>query len=142
MVTALKKLKLPLLAKESKDKPTLIMVNTHIGYGAPSKQDSSASHVAPLGKEEVNGLKKNLGLSLEEKFYIPNEVAKFFTDKKSELIKQRKEWQGKFDLWAEKYPELHKEWNEALNLTIPENLELESLEIKTTAATHSSSGSV
>ncbi len=129
-------------AKESKDKPTLIIAKTHIGFGAPTKQDSSSSHGAPLGDEEVIGLKKNLGLPLDDKFYISKEVEEFFEDRKNKLIKNREEWEEKFKIWAEKNPELHKQWDEALNLTIPENLELENLEMKTPIATRSSSGTV
>ncbi|MCK5766846.1 MAG: transketolase, partial [Candidatus Atribacteria bacterium] len=129
-------------AKESKDKPTLIIAKTHIGFGAPTKQDSSSSHGAPLGDEEVIGLKKNLGLPLDDKFYISKEVEEFFESRKNKLIKNREEWEEKFKIWAEKNPELHKQWDEALNLTIPENLELENLEIKTPIATRSSSGNV
>ena len=129
-------------AKESKDKPTLIIAKTHIGFGAPTKQDSSSSHGAPLGDEEVIGLKKNLGLPLDDKFYISKEVEEFFEDRKNKLIKNREEWEEKFKIWAEKNPELHKQWDEALNLTIPENLELENLEMKTPIATRASSGTV
>ncbi|MEA1939316.1 MAG: transketolase, partial [Candidatus Caldatribacteriota bacterium] len=129
-------------AKESKDKPTLIIARTHIGYGAPTKQDSSSSHGAPLGEEEIIGLKKNLGLPLEEKFYISSEVKEFFESRKIKLIKKRKEWQQVFESWSKKYPVLYKEWKEALNLTIPQNLELEALEIKSPIATRASSGEV
>ena len=72
-------------AKESKDKPTLIIAKTHIGFGAPTKQDSSSSHGAPLGDVEVIGLKKNLGLTLDDKFYIgdknPNSYPFFFRER-------------------------------------------------------------
>ncbi|MEA2021818.1 MAG: transketolase [Candidatus Caldatribacteriota bacterium] len=129
-------------AKESKDKPTLIIAKTHIGYGAPTKQDSSSSHGAPLGEEEVIGLKKNLGLPPDDKVYISEEVKEFFEDRKNKLIKKREEWEEKFKIWAKKNPELYKQWDEALNLTIPENLELENLEIKTPIATRASSGTV
>jgi transketolase len=69
-------------AKETEDKPTLIIAKTHIGYGAPTKQDSCSCHGAPLGEEEVKGLKKNLGLPLDDKFYVSSEVKEFFEDRK------------------------------------------------------------
>lgn len=122
-------------AKETEDKPTLIIAKTHIGYGAPTKQDSSTCHGAPLGEEEVKGLKKNLGLPLEDKFYISSEVREFFEDKKKQLIKQREEWENKFTEWAQKYPELKEQWDNALNLIIPQDLELDSLKIKSPVAT-------
>ena len=129
-------------AKSSKDKPTLIIANTHIGYGAPTKQDSSSCHGSILGKEETEGLKKNLRLSLEEKFYITPKVKEFFKNRKEQLIKERERWQQEFEKWTKRYPNLHEQWNDALNLTISQNLELESLEIKSPVATRESSGNV
>ncbi|HBY57638.1 MAG TPA: transketolase [Candidatus Atribacteria bacterium] len=129
-------------AKETEDKPTLIIAKTHIGYGAPTKQDSSSCHGAPLGEEEVKGLKKNLGLPLEEKFYIPTEVKDFFANRKKQLIKKREEWEDTLTRWGRKYPELKEEWNKALNLAIPQDLELESLEIKSPLATRVASSIV
>ena len=129
-------------AKETEDKPTLIIAKTHIGYGAPTKQDSSSSHGAPLGEEEVRGLKKNLGLPPEEKYYVSAEVWEFFKNRKKQLIKQREEWEDKFSQWAQKYPELKEEWDKALNLTFPQDLELESLAIKSPIATRSASSIV
>lgn len=122
-------------AKKSKNKPTLIMARTHIGYGAPTKQDSSSCHGSPLGEEEVRGLKKNLGLPLDEKFYVSAEVREFFENRKKELIKKREEWQNIFEEWTKKFPPLRKKWDEALNLVLPQDLELESLEIKSPVAT-------
>ena len=127
-------------AKESQDKPTLIIAKTHIGYGAPTKQDCSSSHGAPLGKEEVNGLKKKLGLPLDDKFYISEEIKEFFKIRKNTLIKQRKAWEITFKEWSEKYPELYKQWKNTCELIIPENLELENLKMKDSMATRASSG--
>lgn len=129
-------------ARESIDKPTLIIARTHIGYCAPRKQDSSASHGAPLGEEEVKGLKKNLGLPIEKEFYISPEVKKFFENRKNELIKKRKEWMDQFNQWAKKYPALKEELDQALHLAVPSDLDLDSLEIKSTAATRASSSVV
>ncbi|MDD5014962.1 MAG: transketolase, partial [Atribacterota bacterium] len=83
-------------AKETEDKPILIITKTHIGYGAPTKQDSCNCHGAPLGEEEIKGLKKNLGLPPEEKFYISSGVKEFFKDRKKQLTKKREEWENKF----------------------------------------------
>jgi transketolase len=129
-------------AKETEDKPILIIAKTHIGYGAPTKQNSSTCHGAPLGEEEVKGLKKNLGLPLEEKFYVSSEVKKFFEDRKKQLTKKREEWENKFNQWAQKYPDLKEQWNKALNLTIPQDLELDKLEIKSPVATRVASSIV
>ncbi|MHC2994480.1 MAG: transketolase [Candidatus Atribacteria bacterium] len=129
-------------AKKSKDKPILIIARTHIGYGAPTKQDSSVCHGLPLGEEETRGLKKNLGLPLDEKFYVSAEVREFFQNRKKELIRKREEWQNKFEAWSTKYPQLRKQWDEALNLVIPHDLELENLEINAPVATRKASAIV
>jgi len=140
---SIKELKAAIIkAKESEDKPTLIIAKTHIGYGAPTKQDSSSCHGSPLGEEETKGLKKNLGLPLEEKFYISSKVKEFFENRKKDLIRQREEWENKFTKWAQKYLELKERWNNALNLIIPQDLELDSLEIKAPVATRKASGGV
>ena len=129
-------------AKESQGKPTLIIAKTHIGYGAPTKQDCSSSHGAPLGEEEVIGLKKKLGLPLDNKFYISVEVKEFFKNRKNKLIEKREAWESVFKQWSEKYPELYKQWNNAHHLIVPEKLELENLEMKNSLATRASSGMV
>lgn len=129
-------------AKKSKNKPTLIIARTHIGYGAPTKQNSSSCHGSPLGEEEVRGLKKSLGLPLDEKFYVSAEVREFFENRKKELIKKREEWQNIFEEWTKKSPPLRKKWDEALHLVLPPDLELESLEIKSPVATRVASSIV
>lgn len=129
-------------AKESKDKPILIIAKTHIGYGAPTKQDSSSSHGAPLGEEEVKGLKKNLRLPPDKKYYLSPEVREFFENRKKQLTKKREEWEDRFTQWSQKYPQLKEQWDKALNLIIPQDLELESLNIKSPAATRVASSQV
>src|ERR1700690_1052866 len=54
------------------DRPTLIIVDSHIGYGAPHKQDTSAAHGEPLGEDEVRLHKKNVGWPEDKKFYVPD----------------------------------------------------------------------
>ena len=61
-------------AKAETDRPSLIRVRTHIGYGSPNKQDTAAAHGAPLGPEEVERTKKNLGWPTEPTFHVPDEV--------------------------------------------------------------------
>src|ERR1700730_14714154 len=58
-------------AKAEKQRPSLILVHTHIGYGSPHKQDNFSSHGSPLGEDELKAAKKALGWSTEEKFYLP-----------------------------------------------------------------------
>ena len=129
-------------AKETEDKPTLIISKTHIGYGAPTKQDSSSCHGAPLGEEEVKGLKKNLGLPPDKKFYLSSEVKGFFESRKEQLSKKREEWEDEFTQWAQKHPELKEQWDKALNLIIPQDLGLDSLKIESPVATRVASSAI
>lgn len=62
------------VARAVEDRPSLIMVRTHIGYGSPNKQDSAASHGSPLGAEELRLTKEALGWIYDEEFFVPAEV--------------------------------------------------------------------
>ena len=70
-------------ATHVKDQPVLVIATTHIGFGAPTKQDSAASHGAPLGAEEVAGLKRALGFDPEKSFFVPSEVYEMFKERTS-----------------------------------------------------------
>lgn len=61
-------------ARDEKEKPSLISVRTHIGYGAPHKHDTFEAHGSPLGEEEVKGTKEALGWPKDKTFYIPSEA--------------------------------------------------------------------
>src|ERR1700685_2990091 len=63
-----------------KDRPTLIIVDSHIGYGAPHKQDTSGAHGEPLGEEEIGLAKRNYGWPEDKKFYVPDGVYEHFRD--------------------------------------------------------------
>jgi transketolase len=91
-------------AKKEKNKPTLIITKTHIGFGSPNKQDTSAAHGSPLGEEEVKLAKKNLGWNEDKHFYIPDEVADYFDKIKSTFKNYENEWNKLFETYKKKYP--------------------------------------
>ncbi|MPZ54014.1 MAG: transketolase [Acidimicrobiia bacterium] len=62
------------------DRPSLVICHTHIGYGSPNKQDTAASHGSPLGEDEVKLAKEALGLPVDETFWVPDDVYKYFSD--------------------------------------------------------------
>src|SRR6478672_11482584 len=64
--------------RATKDRPTLIIVDSHIAYGAPHKQDTSAAHGEPLGEDEIRLTKRNYGWPEDAKFYVPDEVREHF----------------------------------------------------------------
>ncbi len=89
------------------DRPTLIIVESHIGYGAPNKQDTSAAHGEPLGEDEIRLAKKSYGWPEDAKFLVPEGVRERF----AELIgargaRLRTEWEALFGRYRADYPEL------------------------------------
>ncbi len=76
-----------------KGQPSLIVARTHIGIGAPTKQDTSKAHGSPLGAEEVAATKKAAGWPLEPTFYIPDEARAFFKARADENKKTYAAWQ-------------------------------------------------
>ena len=64
--------------QNTKGRPTLIIVDSHIGYGAPHKQDTSGAHGEPLGEEEVRLAKRNYAWPEDAKFYVPDAVYHHF----------------------------------------------------------------
>ena len=92
---------------KTKDRPTLIRVNSHIGYGSPHKQDTSAAHGEPLGEDEVRLVKKFYGWAEDAKFLVPDGVLENFNNgigkRGAEL---NRKWQGLFADYGKKFPDL------------------------------------
>ena len=88
------------------DRPTLIIVDTHIAYGAPNKQDTSAAHGEPLGEKEVRLAKRAYGWPEDERFHIPDGVREHFRAGIGERGKAlRDAWMAKFEAFEREYPE-------------------------------------
>jgi len=93
--------------RRTQDRPTLIIVDSHIGFGSPNKQDSHAAHGEPLGEEEIRLTKRNYGWPEQAKFLVPDEVRAHFQDGVGARgAKARAEWMVRFDAYAAAYPEL------------------------------------
>lgn len=93
--------------QETHDRPTLIIVESHIAWGAPNKQDTSAAHGEPLGEEEIKLTKRNYGWPEDEKFYVPDGVYEHFRDgigKRAGAF--REAWFARFERYKNEYPEL------------------------------------
>ena len=92
---------------QTTDRPTLIRVNSHIGYGSPHKQDTNAAHGEPLGEEEVRLVKKFYGWPEDAKFLVPDGVLESFRNgigkRGGEL---HKKWETLFTDYAKKFPQL------------------------------------
>src|SRR5665213_3602499 len=87
--------------------PTLIIVDSHIGYGAPHKQDTSAAHGEPLGDEEIRLAKRFYGWPEDAKFLVPDGVREHFSAGVGRRGKQlHEDWKTLFAAYSRKYPEL------------------------------------
>jgi transketolase len=102
-------------AKEEADRPSLIAVRTHIGYGSPNKQDTADVHGEPLGSDELRLTKENLGWPLNPPFFIPEETLNHFR----KVIEKGKQWESQweelFRSYREAHPELAQKWNQWIN---------------------------
>lgn len=93
------------LARHTKGRPTLIIVDSHIGWGAPTKQDSHSAHGEPLGVEEIKGAKRNYGFPEDKDFYIPDGVIEHYAAGIGNRGgAARAAWMKKFEAYKAKYP--------------------------------------
>jgi transketolase len=92
---------------KTSDRPTLVIVDSHIAWGAPNKQDTSAAHGEPLGEDEIKLAKRNYGWPEDKKFYVPDGVYDHF---KAGVGKRGKElrdaWFAKVKEYKAKHPDL------------------------------------
>lgn len=111
-------------AKED-PRPSLIAVQTHIGFGMPQKQDTAKAHGEPPGEEELEGAKKNLGWPLEPRFYIPEDVLKHFREAIPRGEELETEWESRFREYENEYPDLAEEFNRRMNGDLPDGWDAE-----------------
>ena len=103
------------------DRPTLIIVDSHIGYGSPHKQDKSAAHGEALGEDEVKLAKKSYGWPEDAKFLVPDGVLEHFRDglgKRGHDLHES--WTRQFADYAKKYPQLADQLNRIQRHELPE----------------------
>src|SRR5438128_6842025 len=93
--------------RKTEGRPTFIILDSHIGYGSPHKQDTAAAHGEPLGDEEVRLTKRSYGWPEDENFFVPAGVYEHFAagiGARGESL--RREWAGLFESYRSQYPEL------------------------------------
>ncbi len=103
------------------DRPTLIIVNSHIGYGSPHKQDKSAAHGEPLGEDEVRLVKKFYGWPEDAKFLVPDGVLENFQagiGKRGRDLRDK--WERSFAEYKKKLPDLAKQIDHMENRELPD----------------------
>ncbi|MFN0157620.1 MAG: transketolase [Bacteroidota bacterium] len=110
-------------ARNEKQRPTLICLRTHIGYGSPNKQDSHDAHGSPLGDEEIALTKKRYGWDPAKTFHVPEEASKIFHREVDKGTQREKEWNELFDRYKSAHPALAREFEQAASRKVPENFE-------------------
>jgi transketolase len=107
-------------ARSETQRPSLILARTHIGYGAPDKQDSFESHGSPLGVDEVRLAKQNLGWPTDPLFYIPEKAVEHFRKAIQRGKAAEMEWNDRFTAYSRAFPVLTKTFEQIMHRELPD----------------------
>ncbi len=129
-------------AKAETTRPSLVSVKTHIGYGAPTQQDTAAAHGSPLGADEVRGAKENLGWPTGEPFYVPDDVRAHLRTALTRGAKAQEGWAATLAAFREAHPDDADALARWMQGALPDDLadHLPTFETGTTLATRAASG--
>ncbi len=106
-------------AQRETERPSIIAVRTHIGYGSPNRQDTAKVHGEPLGEEEVRLTKRNYGWPEDKTFYIPDEALAHFRKALERGQQQQRAWEAKFREYEKAHPEMAAEFRRMLAGDLP-----------------------
>ena len=106
-------------ARAETQRPSLILLRTHLGYGSPHKQDTFEAHGSPLGAEEVRLTKENLGWPTEPPFYLPEPVRAHFREALGRGERAEAEWNDKLSAYAQAFSEPARELRELMRGELP-----------------------
>jgi transketolase len=106
-------------AQKETERPSLILVHTHIGYGSPKKQDTFGVHGSPLGEDELQATKKALGWPTMDKFYLPQPAVDHFREALGKGAEAQKAWQAKFDAYKKDFPKEAAEFEQLVAGKLP-----------------------
>ncbi|MCC6823288.1 MAG: transketolase [Verrucomicrobia subdivision 3 bacterium] len=107
-------------AQAEKERPSLILVRTRIGYGSPNKQDTFEAHGSPLGEKELKLTKQALGWPLDPPFYIPEQVLAHFRRAVENGKQAEAEWDVRFADYAKAFPDLANEFQRVMSGELPQ----------------------
>ena len=107
--------------KAHSDQPTMIILQTHIAYGAPNKQDTPDAHGSPLGPEEIEKTKEFYGFPSLEPFFVPDEVREHMGAVVKEGTDKEEAWNQQLLTYQKDHPELADKLQHHLKLSFPEN---------------------
>jgi transketolase len=102
------------------DRPSLVIVRSHIGYGAPNLQDTHKAHGSPLGEEEVRLTKQAYGWPPDREFYVPDEVLEHFRSAAERGRVAEQEWEARAARYREAHPDLWAQLELAMDRRLPE----------------------
>jgi transketolase len=106
--------------RKTKDRPTFIVLDSHIGYGSPHRQDTAEAHGEPLGDDEIRLVKRSYGWPEDEKFLVPAGVYEHFADEVGKRgAAARRQWTQLFDAYKVSYPELGTEVEQMQRRELP-----------------------
>jgi transketolase len=103
-------------------RPSLIITRSHIGYGAPKKQDTREAHGEPLGADEAAAAKKGLGWPESPTFIVPPEVRAVFARRAEEISPEAEAWKRDLARWKERHPDRAALWDAHLERPVPDDL--------------------
>ncbi len=131
------------LAKSQHEKPTLISVRNHIGFGSPHMQDTSKGHGSPLGAEEIRLTKAAYGWPEDAQFFVPERVAKSRSERVAKHDAAYDAWKRGFEAYRAEYPELAQEFERRMRGELPEGWDaLDAFEPGKAMATRAAGGKV
>ena len=131
-------------AQNETNRPSLIIVNSIIGYGSPNKHGTAAAHGSPLGEEEVRLVKKIFGFDPDKNFFVPDEVLNHYHKAAQKSAENEKEWNELYKNYKIRHPDLAKEYETISSGKLPDGWEDQLPTFKTgeKMATRKASGKV
>jgi transketolase len=103
------------------ERPSLILVRTHIGFGSPKKHDTFGVHGSPLGEDELKATKEALGWPTMEKFYVPKDALDFYRKAVANGAAAEREWRARFDAYKREFPAEAAEFEQIVAGRLPQD---------------------
>ncbi|MBT3294940.1 MAG: transketolase [Verrucomicrobia bacterium] len=130
-------------AQREKNRPTIVICRSHIGFGSPNKQDTASAHGEPLGHDEIAATKQALGMP-NEPFYVPEAVSEMFATRARSLKRKMNKWKRTFRAYSDAHPDRGAAWDVYMQDRLPATLEeaLPTFEPGSAMATRASGGKV
>jgi transketolase len=109
-------------ASRERERPGFVVCRTHIGHGAPHKQDTAEAHGSPLGPEETLLTKQALGWPTEPPFLVPEEARRPYQARAEKGKELRRDWERRFEAWSQKNPDKREMWDAMMERRSPPDL--------------------